>query len=321
MRSALGIPVIDLSEALHSGDARSATVAAQIRSAAETSGFFYVASHGVPRQLVERQFEAAAKFFALPADQKEPLSMRNSQAMRGYESIGSQTLDASANADLKESFQCGFEYAPTHPYVVKRYETYGQNQWPAQMPEFETTCLDYLAAVQNLSQRLMQLLALSLGLPEGYFDRLNDNPADILRMLRYPPQPAGADSKTFGAGAHTDWGAITILAQDANGGLEVKMPDDSWVAATPIPDTFVVNLGDMIPRWTNGRYRSNLHRVRNLNASARDRYSVVFFVDLDWEARIEPIEGLEPAEDGTIYQPCTVGEHMGEMYRKTYGVA
>ena len=141
-----------------------------------------------------------------------------------------------------------------------------------------------------------------------------------LRMVRYPAHPADADERTFGAGAHTDWGAITILAQDAHGGLEVHLPDGRWASATPIDDCFVVNLGDMIPRWTNGRYRSNPHRVRNLYSGGAERFSIPFFYEPHYYARIEALPGTVPPGETPRFGPCTVGEHLREMYLKTYGV-
>jgi isopenicillin N synthase-like dioxygenase len=169
-----------------------------------------------------------------------------------------------------------------------------------------------------LSLRLMQLMALSLDLPEDYFDAACKDPMVTLRMVRYPAHPEGADERTFGAGAHTDWGAITVLAQDANGGLEVKMPDGNWVDATPMAGTFVVNLGDMIPRWTNGLYHSNPHRVRNLHSGGAPRYSIPFFYEPEYLARIVPVPGSVPEGEAPRFAPCTAGEHLEEMYRRTY---
>ena len=164
----------------------------------------------------------------------------------------------------------------------------------------------------------MQLMALSLQLPEDYFDHMHDSPMVTLRFLRYPPQPFDADDKIFGAGAHTDWGAITILAQDAYGGLEVSMPDGNWVAARPIPGTLVVNLGDMIPRWTNGQYHSNPHRVRNAFSGVKLRHSIPFFYNPDYEALVQPVSTCPPAIGQSPHEPCTVGEHLRAMHLKTH---
>ncbi len=247
------------------------------------------------------------------------MSQKPNSGARGYELLGSQTLDASAKADLKEAFQIGIEYPADHPYVMKYPSAYAScNPWPASLPEFKPVCKSYFGAVATLSSQIMQLIALSLGLPDTYFSGLSANSLDVLRLLWYPPQPADADERTLGS--HTDWGAITILAQDAQGGLEVQMPDSKWISADPVPDTFVVNLGDMIPRWTNGRYRSNFHRVIHRGPRARCRQSAAFFVDLDYEAVIEPIDSLAAGVSKTM-TAFTVREHLEEMVRKSYGLA
>lgn len=321
MAPTMTIPVLDLTDALHPGGARSQAVAAQLRDAAMASGFFYVRNHGVPAAGVARQFALARELLDLSAGTREALSMRNSPTMRGFENMGEQTLDENARPDLKESFYCGMAYPDDHPYVVAGYQTYGHNQWPVQLPHAPAQCQAYIEAMLALSRRLMQLMALSLALPEDYFDGTSDNPMVTLRMIRYPAHPANADARTFGAGAHTDWGAITVLAQDTHGGLEVCMPDGTWVAATPMEGCFVVNLGDMVPRWTNDMYHSNPHRVRNVHSGGAPRYSIPFFYEPDYFARIEAVPGTVAPGEQPRHAPCTAGEHLRDMYRKTYGVS
>ncbi len=315
----MSIPILDLHGALDRGGPRSAEVARALRDAATGSGFFYVRNHGIAAQQVARQFELARRLLEdVPPATRERLDMKNSPTLRGYERLGAQTLDLAARPDLKESFYCGMAYPADHPYVKAGYQTYGGNQWPADVPEAPVVCEAYIRSMLALARRLMQLLALSLGLPEDYFDGTSESPMVTLRMLRYPAHPADADQQTFGAGAHTDWGAVTILAQDSHGGLEVCMPDGSWADATPIDGCFVVNLGDMIPRWTNGLYHSNPHRVRNIHSSGRPRFSVPFFYEPDYMARIEPVPGTVAPGETPRFESCTAGEHLAEMYRRTY---
>lgn len=309
----MAIPVISLAR-------DDAAVAADIRAACMAHGFFYVADHGVPEDLVAAQFDWAARFFALPDAEKAALDLRNSPARRGWEGIGAQTLDLSAQPDRKESFYCGPDYPDDHPYIRAGLTNYGGNQWPA-LPGFREQMTAYMAATTALAERLMRDLALSLSLPPDFFDKTMADPMLTLRLIRYPPHPADAAADVFGAGAHTDWGAITILAQDDLGGLEVQAADGSWMPATPIPGTFIVNLGDMIPRWTNGLYRSNMHRVINANPSGRDRYSIPLFYSPNYHARIEAVPGSVPPGQAPRFAPCTAGEHLSEMYRKTYGLA
>jgi isopenicillin N synthase-like dioxygenase len=314
----MSIPVVDLSEALVAGAPGSPDAAARIRAAAMTSGFFYVRHHGIDPALVERQFGIASALLALPPARKQAMSLHHSKSLRGFEVAGAQTLDANARPDVKESYQCGMAYPADHPYVLAGYQSYGHDQWPPELPLVPAQCEEYIQAMLALARRLMQLVALSLQLPETWFDATSDSPMVTLRMIRYPAHPADADERTFGAGAHTDWGALTILAQDRHGGLEIRMPDGQWVPATPIDGTFVVNLGDMVPRWTNGLYRSNPHRVRNLHSGGAPRYSIPFFYEPDYLARIEAVPGTVPEGESPRYAPCTAGEHLTEMYTRTY---
>ncbi len=316
----MGIPVIDLAGAQAPGEPRCAEVAQQMRAAAMSAGFFYITNHGVPADLVARQFEITRELMDLPLQRREALSIRHSPIMRGFEGLGAQTLDEHAQPDLKESFYCGMDWPADHPYVQAGHQTYGPSQWPDELPHARAQCETYIDVMNALSLRLMQLLALSLSLPEDYFDAACKDPMVTLRMVRYPAHPEGADDRTFGAGAHTDWGAVTVLAQDTHGGLEVQLPDESWVAATPIKGTFVVNLGDMIPRWTNGLYHSNPHRVRNLHSGGAPRYSIPFFYEPEFFARIEAVPGTVPVGEAPRFQTCTAGEHLNEMYAKTYGL-
>ncbi|QYU66883.1 hypothetical protein J4558_18235 [Leptolyngbya sp. 15MV] len=249
------IPVISLAR-------DDAAIARQVRDACSSMGFFYVVDHGMAPAFVDATFDWAAKFFALPEAEKRAVGLHGN---RGWEGIGAQTLDSKAKPDQKESFYAGIEHAPDHPYVLKGHHGYGQNLWPANLPGFAEHMTAYIAAHVALCERIMRHLARSLNLPANYFDATMGHPLATLRLCRYPPQPPDATKDTFGAGAHTDWGAITTLAQDSLGGLQVLGPDGHWIDATPIPGSFVVNLGDMIPRWTNGQYRSNLHRVINSN--------------------------------------------------------
>lgn len=307
------IPVIAL-------DRDKAAIAADIGAACESMGFFYATRHGIPDALVAETFALAARFFALPEAAKEEVSLFRSSCRRGWEAVGAQTLDAGAKPDQKESFYSGIDYPPDHPNVRAGLDCYGANSWPAALPGFAPAMEAYTAAMVGLAERVMRLMALSLALPEDHFDATMTEPMVTLRLVRYPPHPADAPADLFGAGAHTDWGAITLLAQDASGGLEVRGPDGGWIPATPIPGSFVVNLGDMIPRWTNGRYTSTLHRVIN-RVSPGDRYSVPFFYSPNFHARISAVPTCVSAENPDRFTPCTAGEHMAEMYRKSYGLA
>ena len=296
-----------------------ARLIAELDQACRTAGFFYIANHGISPALLAEAFEQSARFFDLPIEQKMAIHLRYSKCRRGYERIGDQRLDEHALPDQKESYYCGLDHPADHPYVLAGHDTYGESQWPPQLPEFASTMKRYMQAQLVLCGRLMSLLAQALGQVPDYFASAIEDPMVTLRLLRYPPQASDADPRMFGVGAHTDWGALTTLAQDSEGGLQVQMPDGQWVAAPPIADTFVVNLGDMMPRWTNDLYRSNPHRVINQSRTGANRHSIPFFFEPNFEARIEPIAGTVSDSRPRRYESCTAGEHLKAMVQKTYG--
>jgi isopenicillin N synthase-like dioxygenase len=309
------IPVVDLS-----GN----EAASETHKACREIGFFYVANHGVPQALIDAQFDCARRFYALPPEKKLALHMKNSAATAGYEPIGGQILDSQdasaekAPPDLKESFYCAMELPDDHPWAQKKIRGFGHNQWPEGLPGFKEQTLAYQAAMRKLGDRVLAILARSLELPEDHFVPYYDMPGTTLRLLRYPPHPQAALANQLGAGAHTDWGGITLLAQDDLGGLEVRNVEDQWIQARPVAGTFVVNLGDLMQRWTNGLYRSNMHRVKN-NSSSRDRYSIAFFYSPRHDSRIECLPTCTDAAHPPKFPPCTAAEHTYEMFRRSYG--
>ncbi len=295
----MSVPLIDLAAEPPQAQAR------RIDAALREHGFFAVTGHGVPPAVVADAFDASRRFFALPQTVKERWHIDGWPLKRGFDPIGWQSLDPGQPPDVKESFYLGVE-------------SIGPNQWPDEslLPGFRDACNTYSAALDGLARRLMALFEMALELHPGYFDSFMHHPTITTRLLHYPPQPAQAAPGQIGCGAHTDWGALTLLAQDDAGGLQVQTPDGAWIDATPMPDTFVVNVGDMTQRWTNDRWRSTLHRVINQH-SGRDRYSIAYFFDLDAQARIEPLPSCVSAQHPARYAPITAGEHLVEMYRRT----
>ena len=311
------LPVIDISGLSSRSIADRKAVAAQLHAACLDKGFFYIQHHGVPETLVEYVFNEAATFFALPADRKAQVDKSKSKANRGYEPLQGQTLEAGTPPDLKEGYYIGPEHKPDDPRVIAGMFNHGTNQWSAQQPNFRPVMLAYLDVMLDLSARMMRGMALSLDLPEDYFADFCADAMASVRLLHYPPQPALARPGQKGAGAHTDFGGLTLLRQDDVGGLQVwDQSSDGWIHADPLPGTFIVNLGDMIARWTNDCYRSTVHRV--VNASGRERYSVPFFYSGNFAHKVECIPTCLVPGDAPKYLPTTVEAHMREMYRKTY---
>jgi isopenicillin N synthase-like dioxygenase len=311
------IPVIDISAFLHGDAAARAAVAQKIGDACRNIGFFYVINHGVPEALVANVYAQSKRFFALPAAQKAEIAIENSACHRGYFQLGGENLDPArqkAAGDLKEGVKIGRDLPATHKLVTAGTPLHGPNQWPANLPGWREVMEDYYAAMEFLGRELLHAFALALGIPEAYFDGWLDAPMTTLGPLHYPPQRGHITEAQIGAGAHTDYGCLTILAQDDAGGLQVRNAAGIFIDAPPIPGTFVVNIGDMMERWTNGVFTSTLHRV--INISGRERYSIPFFFDPDFHA---PVECLKTClGDGAKFPPTTAGQHLLDMINASF---
>lgn len=312
------LPVIDISGLSAADPEQRAAVGRALRQACLDKGFFYCVGHGVPQGLIDAAFAECERFFSQDLAVKNQVNKAQSFCHRGYETLGNQTLEPGAPPDRKEGYYIGVELPLDDPRVVARRFSRGPNQWPQDLAGFRPTMRAYFAAMLDLGERLMGGLALSLGLPQAYFADFCRDPLATLRLLHYPPQPANAAPNEKGAGAHTDFGGITLLMQDQVGGLQVfDTASGGWIHAQPVPGAYVVNLGDMIARWTNDHYQSTLHRV--VNSSGRERYSIPFFFTGNPDHSVSCIPScLQPGE-APKYAPITVEQHLQAMYRRTYG--
>jgi isopenicillin N synthase-like dioxygenase len=247
------LPIVDVADLCSTDPAKRKAVGAQLRAACADKGFFYCAGHGIPQGLIDAVFAETKRFFDLPDETKLAYEKSKvSKANRGYEVLGGQVLEAGAPPDRKEGYYIGLELPESDPRVAAGRFNRGPNVWPADLPGFEPTMAGYFEAMRRLSERLMKGIALSLDLSEDYFDTFKKDPVATLRLLHYPPQREDAAPNEKGAGAHTDWGALTLLLQDEVGGLQVfDKNTDEWLHADPVPGTFVVNLGDALAHWTN----------------------------------------------------------------------
>ncbi|WP_291730809.1 2-oxoglutarate and iron-dependent oxygenase domain-containing protein [Leisingera sp. F5] len=303
------IPVIDIS-ALNTGG-RLFEVAKDIRWALTNAGFFYVKNHGVPEAVVNGAFEETRAFFDLPQQEKMDLHISKSGlALRGYIEVFGENTDPKKTKDLKECFDIGPECpGGTAPF-------FGANQWPTARPGFQHAVYSYHQEMKGLAQRLMQAIAVSLDLEADFFAPKMQDPITIQRLLHYPPQQGQIDESVMGIGAHTDYGSLTILAQDDVGGLQVMNRDGDWIEGPPIAGTFVINIGDLIQRLTNDLYLANLHRV--VNASGRERYSIPFFIDADADAVVQPLDRCVSAENPARYVPVTCGAHKFSRFKDSF---
>jgi len=292
------LPILDLA-----GDP--AEVARRLNHACENVGFFYVANHSVPEDLVRLVFAQSARFHAQPLEAKEKLAIN--EFHRGYIGLSSYRLNESLKPNLSESFVMMHELPPDHPDRVAGKPLQGPNQWP-ELPEFREIMLAYVSAMEELGRTLLGAFARALELPGDDFQRAFESPTTFLRLLHYPPQPETTPDNQYGSAPHTDYGAITVLAQDDAGGLHVRHRSGEWIAAKPIPGTFVVNIGDVMARWTNDRYVSTEHRV--INTGGGHRYSVPFFFDPNLEVTIECLETCRSADRPPKYPPIRYGDYL-----------
>lgn len=273
------IPIVDIGPLITSTGDRAATIA-RLDDASHRCGFFYVTGHGIDVSGLEAQ---ARVFFAQPTADKLAIAMaRGGRAWRGYFPLGGELT--SGSPDWKEGIYFGAELADDDPRVRAGTPLHGKNLFPSEPLGLGAAVLAHIAACTRLGHVLMSALGVALGHAEAAFRaRYLADPLTLFRIFHYPAPPSDMVEQAWGVGEHTDYGLLTILAQDDCGGLEVRSRD-GWVDAPPIPGAFVCNLGDMLERLSNGRYRSTPHRVRN--RSGRDRISMPFFFDPSFEARV-----------------------------------
>ena len=313
--SQYALPIVDIAGYGLSAE-RSEKITSEIRKACLDKGFFYCIGHGMNPDLMSRVFSESREFFSRPMVEKMTMDRAKSAANRGYETLRGQTLEPGTPPDLKEGFYIGEEIAPTDPRCG-RYFNFGPNVWPEDGERFRCTMTEYYSAARCLAEHILELIRESLEMPVGFFDELYQSPLSILRLLHYPPQQANSLPDEKGCGAHTDFGAMTILLQDATGGLQVWEHEKArWIDAVPMPGAFIINLGDLIGRWTNDLYRSTLHRV--VNKSGVDRYSVPFFYSGNPEYTVGCIPTCLAEGETPRYPSVTVDQHIRNRYKQSY---
>lgn len=306
------LPVIDMSGLAAADPAARHTVAANLRAACLEHGFFYCTGHGVPEALMQAVMDQTRALFDLPDAAKAALDKTHSDCNRGYETLGGQTLQPGALPDRKEGYYISEEISQGDARMGRF--NHGPNIWPSDLPAFRPVMMAYFAALSVVGARLMRGMALSMDLEEDALDAFTYRPLATLRLLHYPPaRPEVPDE--LGAGAHTDFGGLTLLMQDDVGGLQVKY-GDGWIEAPPIPGAYIVNLGDMIARWTNDRYKSTLHRV--INRSGRERYSVPFFYTGNPDYVTRCVDTCLGPGEVPKYPAISVEDHLKAMYARTY---
>ena len=315
---ARAIPVIDLAPAFAGGPGLE-RVAAQVREASERVGFFYVKGHGVPQPIIDAAFAASREFHALPLEDK--LALKLNQNNIGYLPVNesmqrASTVHKATRPNYNESFFISHDRAPDHPDVVAATPLRGRNQWPAGHEGMRAAMVRYFEAMVGLGERTLPVLDRALDMPAGSFAPLFADEAHInLRFLHYPPQELD-DPEQFGQGPHTDNSFITFLAREDTPGLAVRLPSGEWLSPPLIEGTFLVNLGNVMKRWSNDRFLSTPHGV--VNDSGRDRYSIAFFYSPNIRARIEVLPTCVSASNPARYEPAIYGDLVKAFYSANY---
>lgn len=318
MRDSPWVPIVDLSES-------APLVIDSVVRACERVGFLTVVGHGVPDAILDGAWQSARGFFDLPLDQKMHVAMPFPGYPYGYSPLTGESLAASrgqpGHPDLKESYAIGPVEAPTHEITdPDELFAWSENLWPTSVVDFRTTWELYFRAMADLSARLLRIMAQGLSLPEDHFDPMICRHTSAMRAINYPA--VGIEEVRpgqLGAGAHTDYGTLTVLLADSTQrGLQVEGTDGVWHDVQPEPGALVVNLGDAMARWTNDRWRSTMHRV--IVPAAR-RQSIAFFHNANWDARIECIPScLRPGEQPR-YEPIDAGPHLMNKFKSTVNAA
>jgi isopenicillin N synthase-like dioxygenase len=309
------IPIIDVSPLYSEDEPSWRRIAVEIGAACRGIGFFYVTGHGVPERLIADAFQKSAELFALDAAQKDAMSMLRSRHNRGYVGFAAEALDPARPPDLKEAFNIGLDLGADDPEVLANKPFRGVNLWPV-LPGFRATMLAYFDAVWRLGRNLHRAFAIDLQLPPAFFEDKLDRPMATLRLLHYPPMPQSLAEGQLGAGEHTDYGDVTLLATSEVGGLEVQTRAGGWLSAPAVPGAFVCNIGDCLMRWTNGVYLSTPHRV--VNQEARERYSIAFFLDPNPEANVACLPSCLSPERPPLYPPIRADDFLRSRLDPTY---
>jgi len=314
----MSISAVDLNAFLRAPSARRKSITETVDNALQHNGFLLVRGHGVPADLMTSMVSASRSFFALPPAEKMRVAQPDPGTMRGYVAMGRESLsysrDQAAPPDLNESFMIG------QPDADKVDRSFAANIWPERPPEMKSLWVDYYREMERLAAELLRILATALALPESIFDEKFVGHTSRLRARHYPSQSATPQPGQLRAGAHTDYGSLAILlAEDGPGGLQVRQRSGAWVDVPVVDDCLIVNLGDLMARWTNDRWPAALHRVVNPPpdpAGAGARLSHIFFQSPSDDTLIESLEVCCGGNRPPKYAPVRAGEYLRMKFNK-----
>jgi isopenicillin N synthase-like dioxygenase len=317
------IPVIDFAAVFAGEKGAVERLAPAVGRACEEVGFFYAAGHDVPDAVIDRAFAASRAFHALPPAEK--LKLRLNENNIGYLPMnasvqGASTVHKATRPNQNESFFISHDRGPDHPDVIAGKPLRGRNQWPSAalpgMVEMRRDMMAYFDALGAMCDRILPVFAVALGMPRDFFAPHFANEAHAnLRFLHYPPQDAGEDN-LFGQAPHTDNSFMTALARTDVPGLAVRLPSGEWFPPPVIPGTFLINLGNIMRRWSNDRFLSTPHGV--LNDSGADRYSIAYFHSPNVDSIIECLPSCISPANPARYRPAVYRDLVLEFYRANY---
>ena len=324
------IPVIDISSFQTGNSSVKRAVAEQVEQACQAIGFLVIAGHGVPQSTVTALYDAGKAFFDLPLEEKLRVRRPRNDQNRGYIPYGEETLarmhGGHTPPDFKEVFAIGPDKLPDEPYYTgpNAYPNFAPNLWPDRPVGLYPAMNSYFSAMEQLMRLIARIFAVALEQPEDYFEDKLDKHTSQLRLLHYPCPDQDLADNQLRCGVHSDLGMITILRNEAApGGLQVRTPDGEWIDAPAIENTFVVNLGDLMMRWTNDRWLSTPHRVAVPPLSARlqsRRLSIGYFVGPNYDAIVECIDTCRKPSEAPRYEPVTVHDYRTHRFAAGAGI-
>jgi len=319
MESYKSIPIIDIGKIDDANGAKIDELVEQIRQTYGEIGFAYIVNHSIDPNLVENLFQKSYEFHHLPFEAKMKIELN--ELHRGFIPINTSTDRNSKFAKItkpnqSESFIMMREANEEDPAVQKGDFLAGPNQWPTEIPGFRETLTSYFDAMTKLCQKICSVIAITMGTDPKSFATEFEPPTTFLRLIRYPPSPPNILNDVYGSAPHSDFGFITLLAQDKNGGLQVMNRQGNWIDSPYIKDTFVMNFGDMLQRWSNGLFISTPHRV--INKSGHERYSCPFFYEPNVKTKVSPLHSCITAKNPRKFQSIVYGEFLRSELQSGY---
>lgn len=305
----------------------STETASAIDETLQSTGFLLVTGHGIDDGVRNAYFDAMREFFALPIEQKNAIAIGLSDCHRGYVGFATETLEGALAGDddivgtqlagdMKETLDTGVDHGPDHPEVAAGTPLHGPNQWP-ELPGFRATVEAYRIAIIEAALRMERALSMALGLDPTFFESRPGETMFHLRLIHYPPmETLTPEPGQLGCGAHTDYGTLTLLADDGNGGLQVRQRSGEWIDIVVPEGELVVNLGDLMAIWSNDRWVSNPHRV--VNPPGVDRYSSPLFVTPPFHLEIETLKTCLAEGEQPRHEPMVTGPYLLSRFDGTH---